>query len=277
MTQPNRHIGRVEFFSTLLLSSCHWSMSLVHVCTSYFILFTSIQRTMSNTAKVSTPAPTKNKRKNQQQDETDSANKKRKMKDLPECLAFLTEDNFRNMVKFRLEMDGKETGEIMVAYEVLLEGGDTFDLNMLTLDQLRLFCRNVGVRYASRCNKFQCQKAVWYLSNYQVERERDLSEPISISNKTTNNIIRLCNIIFSHEFLDSFLALNDIKTRVHHETQDLPKDFWGDVADAMNCSDDDDSIALCLILSADDDHFEEIKSLQLQDFDIMTPDAIKKR
>ena len=58
------------------------------------------------------------------------------------------------------------------------------------------------------------------------------------SEKMTNNIVCTTNIIFSHEFLESFLALNDIKTHVDYETHDLPKHFWDDVAEAMNGSDD---------------------------------------
>jgi hypothetical protein len=70
--------------------------------------------------------------------------KKRKTKELPDELSRLTEDNFRKVMKFRLETDSHETGgEVKVAYEVSL--GDTIvDLTKLTLDQLRQLCRNVG-------------------------------------------------------------------------------------------------------------------------------------
>ena len=45
----------------------------------------------------------------------------------------------------------------------------------------------------------------------------------------------------------------------------------------MNSSEDDDSIALGILISPEDSKFEEISQLQLWDFDIMTPDAIEKR
>ena len=206
--------------------------------------------------------------------------KKRKTKDLPECLAYLNEANFKTKLKTRLETDNKDKeGEVMVAYKVMLEEGvGTFDLNTLTLDQMRKLCKNVGVRYVNKCNKFQCRKALWVLAEYQNQKEMESAQNYTTaSEKMTNNIVRITNIIFSHDFLESFLALNDIKTRVDHETHDLPKHFWDDVAEAMNGSDDDDSSALEVVLSPQDNHFDEIDSLNLHDFDIMTSSAIKKK
>jgi hypothetical protein len=72
--------------------------------------------------------------------------KKRKTKDLPECLLYLNDRNVRTKVQARLETDSKEiVGEVMVAYAMLLEDESAFDLNSLTLDQIRKLCKNVGV------------------------------------------------------------------------------------------------------------------------------------
>jgi hypothetical protein len=155
-----------------------------------------------------------------------STGKKRKTKDLPECLMYLTEKNVRTMVKARLETNPKETGgEVMVAYAVMLQHDDesTFDLNSLTLDQIRKLCKNVGVQYVNKCTKFQCRKALWILSRYQLDRENDSRSLVSASEKTTNNIVRITNILFSHEFFESFMELNDIKTREDHEAHAMPK------------------------------------------------------
>jgi hypothetical protein len=76
--------------------------------------------------------------------------------------------------------------------------------------------------------------------------------------------------------LDSFLALNDIKSCADHERRNFPKDFWVDVAEAMNVSEDDDDVALGIIIPSEDSHFEEVNSLELWDFDVMTANAIKK-
>ena len=209
--------------------------------------------------------------------ETLASKKARKAKDLPEGLASLTELTFRKALKARLETDSKESGEVMVAYEVGLNGEEgVIDLTKLTLDQLRKFSKNVGVQYVNNCSKFQCRKALWVLAKYQEQRERS-GASIAVSDKTTNNIIRLTNIIFSHEFLDFFLELNDAKGRVNHETGDMPKNFWEDVSDAMNGSDDDDDIALQCVIEDEDEHYAEIKLVDLTDFDLMSSAAIKKR
>ena len=71
--------------------------------------------------------------------------------------------------------------------------------------------------------------------------------------------------------------MNNIKTRVDHGTHIILKDFWGDVAEAMNSLEDNDSIAFGIIISPEENKFEEINQLQLWDFDIMTPNVIKKR
>ena len=173
-------------------------------------------------------------------------------------------------------MDPKETGEVMMAYAMDGDDNETEDLTKLTLDQLRKLCKNIGKRYVNNCTKFQCRKALCVLANYQEHRERDGTG--TISDKTTGNIIRITNIIFSHEFLDSFLALNDSKKRTDHETGELPKNFWEDVLEAMNGSDDDDDdTALQIVIAQEDEHYEEIKSVKLQEFDIMSSSAIKKK
>ena len=99
-----------------------------------------------------------------------NAGQKRKTKDLPECLLYLNDRNVRTKVQARLETDSKEiVGEVMVAYAMLLEdesAESAFDLNSLTLDQIRKLCKNVGVQYVNKCTKFQCRKALWILSGY---------------------------------------------------------------------------------------------------------------
>ena len=100
----------------------------------------------------------------------------------------------------------------MVAYKVKLDEDKSVDLRMLTLDQLRKLCKNVGVRYVNNCNKFQCRKALCVLAKYQEKMERDGAVGTTIiADKTTNNILCITNIIFSHDLLDSFLVLNDNK------------------------------------------------------------------
>lgn len=204
--------------------------------------------------------------------------KKRKAKDLPVELLAFNESNFHKQIKARLETDTKESGEVMVAFEITVAAcNGTYDLTTLTLDQLRKFSKNVGCQYVNKCTKFQCRKALWVLAQYQNKREKDgLDVSTPTSNKSTCNVIRLTNIIFSHEFLDSYLKLNDAKTRVDHESGEIPKNFWHDVAESMNGSDNDDDTALKIVLDEDDRHYDEIADVDLTEFDLMTATAIKK-
>jgi hypothetical protein len=93
----------------------------------------------------------------------EAASKKRKAKELPDELLQLTESTFRKVMKFRLETDPHEMGEVKVAYEVSLcqDNNATIELDKLTLDQLRKLCKNVGVQYVNNCTKFACRKALW--------------------------------------------------------------------------------------------------------------------
>lgn len=113
--------------------------------------------------------------------------RKRKAKVLPDELSGLTELNFWKVVEFRLETDPQERYEVMVAYQVPIKDDNNnktnesdvtpknsyFPLSSLTLDQLRRFCREVGVPYVNKCNKFQCRKALWVLANHHKQREID--------------------------------------------------------------------------------------------------------
>jgi hypothetical protein len=206
--------------------------------------------------------------------------KKRKTKELPDGLADITETNFRDVLKFRMETDPHETGEVMVAYKVAFDENDenkSIDLDKLTLDQLRKLCKNVGAQYVNKCSKFQCRKALWVLAQYRQKREKDGAHVASVLERTSKNIIRITNVIFSHNFLDSLLALNDIKNRIDHETGGLPNDFWSDVAEAVNGASEDDDSPLRIVISDEDIHRDEIITMDLEDFDMMSSDAIRKK
>ena len=203
--------------------------------------------------------------------------KKRKIKELPLGLAELNKDNFRDKITGRFETDNKEDGEIKVAYQAKLSDGSTVDLSQLTLDQLRKLCRQVGCSYVNKCNKFQCRKAIWILASYQLKIEHDGSTVKIGTDKTTNNIVRITNILFSSDFVDTFLSLNDNKSRLDHELGGLPKDFWADVSEAMNISSDVDDSALKIVLSEEDPRYEELMDLNLRECDLMTASTIKKK
>lgn len=207
---------------------------------------------------------------------------KRKAKPLADGLATLNEKNFRQFMKFRMETDASETGgEVLVAYEVYLPTSqEVFDLEKLTLDHLRKLSKNCGINYVNNRSKFQCRKALQILASFQEQRERDGLILSTATERTSSNIIRLVNVIFSNDFFPSLLKLNDIKTRTDHETGGMPNDFWSDVADALNTADDDDDdddTAINIIMDETDPHFDEMQELDLEDFDNTTGPASRKK
>jgi hypothetical protein len=130
-----------------------------------------------------------------------------------------------------------------------------------------------GVRYWMRVVLNACARRKWNQEN----RNNNGREMATAPEKMSNNIIRLTNIIFSNEFYDAFIKLNDIKTRTDHERHDLPHHFWNDVAEAMNSTADDDSTAIDVVLPPQDLHYEEVELLDLLDYDSMTAVTIKKK
>ena len=68
-----------------------------------------------------------------------------------------------------------------------------------------------------------------------------------------------------------------MKTRTDHETHNMPKIFWEDVAETMNGSAEDNPSPLEIVLSSGDVHSEEFDSLDLNDSDTMDAVAIKKK
>jgi hypothetical protein len=150
--------------------------------------------------------------------------KKRVSKELPDGLSELNERNFRRSMDFRLETDFYEQSEVMVAYQARKPDSPSalfYELDKLTLDNLRRICRNVGVPYVNKCVKFQCRKALWILAASQEKKEKEGAIVSTVvTERASCNIIRLCNVLFSHHFFDSLLALNDIKTRA-----DRPRDW----------------------------------------------------
>jgi hypothetical protein len=181
---------------------------------------------------------------------------RRKIKPLPTGLAQLTStSDLKAVLQFRWETDphedeqAEEQGDdVMVAYQACFPDNDDENndeetvivLDKLTLDQLRKLCRSVGIQYVNRFSKFQCRKALCELAHRPVvdaaaaeAARRRLST--LFSDKTSNNMIRMINVIFSHHFLDTLLALND-GGGGGGGTVVVPYHFWSKVADAVNNS-----------------------------------------
>lgn len=210
--------------------------------------------------------------------------KKRKTKELPHWLSRLTEKTFRHAMTFRRETDPNEAGEPLVAFKASLVVGEgdeaetrSIELNTLTLDQLRRLCRNVGVQYVNQHSKFQCRKALSIHASFQEKTEKEGIELSTVGERADSNIIRLVNVIFSHNFFETFLKLNDIKKRVDHETGSMPNNFWDDVAETLNGASEDDESPLLIVVKPTDRHYDELMDVNLNEFDLTTGIALRKK
>jgi hypothetical protein len=56
----------------------------------------------------------------------------------------------------------------------------------------------------------------------------------------TKNILRLTNVVFAYFLIDRLLHINDLKSRMDHETGEMVKNFWHDVSNVYNDFADND-------------------------------------
>jgi hypothetical protein len=222
---------------------------------------------------------------------TEAPKKKRATKELPPAFSKLNEKNFKEFMEFRVEEehDPSEPGETMVAYSVKIRNEDgvsdtQYELTKFTLEQLRRLARNLGVSYVNKCNKFQCRKALWILANHQEALERDGERLSTATERSSSNTIRLCNILFSGEFLEDLLCLNDIKNRKDHERGGMPSHFWEDIANILNCpaedrdDENDPDVGIESIrIGVNDPHYAEVEDLDLNVFDRVDSNVVKKK
>lgn len=157
----------------------------------------------------------------------------RKIHPMPVELIALTEKDVPGFLLAReCDLLNKESKgeEFLVAqsYRGIKEDGTELfvDLNKLSSDHLRQLCRNIGVKNVSTLNKFGCRKAMANHFVYQKELVDKGLPPTSQSGRTTSNILRAINVVFSSEYFDDFLKVNDRKSRADHEGQTTNKLFW---------------------------------------------------
>ena len=137
-------------------------------------------------------------------------------------------------------------------------------------------------------NKFQCRKAIAILKNYEEEQQKYNTHPHSYEARSTATVVRrMINVCFGPSFINRLLSLNDLKSCVDHETWNMTNDFWKDAAmvyndiadtssnkDVNSDEDDDDN-------DGSDDYIqeelEEDELLNLNDFNNLTPDVMRKK
>jgi len=161
------------------------------------------------------------------------------------------------------------------------------EYNLLTTDlkaaQLRKLASNVGVKNHHRLKKeIICQMIAERLLD-EVLLERMGIHPEKNVAKKTNSLCRLVNCLFSEKLIDRFLRLNDLHTRIDHETGQTYKKFWNDVHSHYHRNDDNANDEFGKVYGSDDaDDDPILKALSVQtdidlnDFINLTEEAIRK-
>jgi hypothetical protein len=132
----------------------------------------------------------------------------RKVVELPEPISHLTIDKFRLYVKCQREEDNPAASSVMVAVLVLVGNSpDPFMLESLTLDQLRVFARNIGVSNISAFSKFKCGCATYELVTFLDKKDILKCQENKCLDVLSSSIIRLTNVIFSNILYDNFIKI----------------------------------------------------------------------
>jgi len=145
------------------------------------------------------------------------AKKKRKSSPLPPELANLTKKDLADKIVIAEEFDTKkkkeeDSGPFNVASKVKLHQSDgtvkLFDLNEgLTVDQLRSFSKNVGVRSVGSLTKFQIRKQIaLIISMGAAYSSSNILNPTMTGSEEsrTSAHLRLINTVFLPEYLPNF-------------------------------------------------------------------------
>jgi hypothetical protein len=93
-------------------------------------------------------------------------------------------------------------------------------------DHFRILCKNVGITNFGSKNKFECRKMLANFLDYQKRLDAHGLYLASNVARITSTICRAVNVVYGEEFMDAFLAVNDCKSRMDHETARTYQDFW---------------------------------------------------
>jgi hypothetical protein len=199
-------------------------------------------------AGVVTPVGTKKKAAEGDGDRGKKKKKIRKVHSLPLEVASLTD---RDREKFTLVLEIDKTSksatygqEFLVAKSVSIPSTNSsiddpvlkpaMDLCLLSVENLRKLCTNLGISNAGSYSKFNCRKAIAICFRYQESLANNGIRPTSHASRVTNTVCRAVNVVFSADFIEEFKTVNDRKSRQDHETKNTYKAFWVRAALAYN-------------------------------------------
>ncbi len=101
-----------------------------------------------------------------------------------------------------------------------------FSIQDLSIDQILLFCKRIGVVNVGSMNKFQCRRAIAGHIEYATVMDLHGLAPRSQASRITSSICRAVNVVLSSQYIDEFLKINDQKNRIDLESKTTFKQFW---------------------------------------------------
>ncbi len=161
--------------------------------------------------------------------------KPRKIKPLPPLIATLT---WKDYHKFAIVLENDPNPksptyceEFRVATKITFNDaneaeGQVFNIQDLNIDQIRRLCRNIRVANVGSMNKFHCRRAIASrIDNTKLSGSRRFIPP-SQASQITSTICRAVNVVFSNQFIEDFLKINDRKKPSDHQSLTTFEEFW---------------------------------------------------
>jgi hypothetical protein len=190
----------------------------------------------------------------------------RKKTPLPPELAALTYE-FRKNIKFGEELNPnkkEDPGSFKVAQFVTLgteKNGDVRDVDLRELlsEQIRELAVNLGCSRIGSLSKFLVRKEIALRIELGAvyDQVNQPSVRTTASEKRTNSLIRIINACFLPQNVDRLIELNDTKGRKDYEAAhgtNPIKDFWMEISDLVNDTEEEQVGTLLFATEAEDSH-----------------------
>jgi hypothetical protein len=131
---------------------------------------------------------------------------------------------------------------IDVAKTIKIDDNLSFEINDLSIDQIRVLCKKIGMRYCGNRPKLECRILIADHFKFHDTIAHHNLKPTWYASKVTSSICRVVNVVFSESFVEDFKKVNDRKSRQDHETARTYKSFWNKTTKAFNsCIDNDNN------------------------------------
>jgi hypothetical protein len=190
----------------------------------------------------------------------------RKKQPLPPELAAMTYEHKR-CVKFGEELNPKKNedpGPFKVAQFITLgtkKNGDLRDVDLRTLlsEQIRDLAVNLGCSRVGSLSKFLVRKEIALRIELAAvyDQVNQPSVRTTAAEKRTNSMIRIINACFLPQNVDRLIELNDTKRRKDYEAahgSNPIKDFWMEISDLVNDTEDEQVGTLLFATEEEDSH-----------------------